>query len=165
MTNGGWQPVNPYTGIPVPPTNPWWHIPINAVSDEQSGVTMKNIKKTPSWIEKGEDLSRLIGAPLTSVQFVLNYLILGFDPKGALTTLVWPELCHDNKKVTFGTDGYRDELCSLIDKVVTNATMDSDETIIIDFENGVEVRIPLQSYKAPGERAILTGPKRFLLVF
>jgi hypothetical protein len=117
-----------------------------------------------AWIKKEEALSKLIGARLTSVQFILSYLILGFDEKGALTTLVWPEICYEGKNFTFGTQGYRDELCSLIEKVAKNVTMEVDETISIDFENGVELRIPLRSYKAPGERAILTGPKRYLFV-
>jgi hypothetical protein len=38
--------------------------------------------------QKEKALSRLAGARLTSVQFILNYLILGFDERGALTTLV-----------------------------------------------------------------------------
>ena len=29
QSNGGWQSVNPYTGQSIPPSNPWWHIPIN----------------------------------------------------------------------------------------------------------------------------------------
>jgi len=37
-------------------------------------------------------LLEIRGARLSSVQFVLDYLILGFDEKGALTTLVWPEI-------------------------------------------------------------------------
>ena len=49
-------------------------------------------------IKKEEALARLIGARLTSVQFILNYLILGFDERGALTTLVWPEISYENKK-------------------------------------------------------------------
>ena len=28
QADGGWQTVNPYTGDPVPPTDPWWHIPL-----------------------------------------------------------------------------------------------------------------------------------------
>jgi hypothetical protein len=67
--------------------------------------------------------------------------------------------------MTFGTEGYRDELCSLIEKVAKNVTMESDDTVSIVFENGVEVRIPLGSYKGRGERAILTGPKHYLFVF
>jgi len=29
QTNGGWQSVDPYTGQSIPPSSPWWHIPIN----------------------------------------------------------------------------------------------------------------------------------------
>jgi hypothetical protein len=36
-------------------------------------------------VKEGESvLLRIIGARLSSVQFVMNYLILGFDGKGAL---------------------------------------------------------------------------------
>jgi hypothetical protein len=126
---------------------------------------MKNIGESPSWMEKEQAISRLVGARLTSVQFILDYLILGFDEKGALTTLVWPEISVENKTMTFGTEGYRDELCSLIEKVAKNVTMESDDTVSIVFENGIEVRIPLGSYKGRGERAILTGPKHYLFVF
>jgi hypothetical protein len=125
---------------------------------------MKNDTES-ALVKKEEAIARLIGARLTSVQFILNYLILGFDEKGALTTLVWPEIHYERKTITFGTQGYRDELCSLIEKVVKNVTMEVDETISIDFENGIELRIPLATYKAPGERAILTGPKQYLFVF
>jgi hypothetical protein len=127
-------------------------------------MKMKNDTKS-AWIKKEEAIARLIGARLTSVQFILNYLILGFDEKGALTTLVWPEIHYERRTMTFGTQGYRDELCSLIEKVVKNVTMEVDETISIDFEDGIELRIPLASYKVPGERAILTGPKHYLFAF
>jgi RHS repeat-associated protein len=30
QSNGGWQSVNPYSGQSIPPSSPWWHIPINA---------------------------------------------------------------------------------------------------------------------------------------
>ena len=119
-----------------------------------------------SSIKKEEALYRLVGGRLTSVQFILNYLILGFDDKGALTTLVWPEIHREGGKVIiFGTQGYRDELCFLIEKATRNLAIDADETISIEFENGTELRIPLQSYKVPGERAVLTGPQHYLFVF
>jgi hypothetical protein len=28
QADGGWQTVNPYTGQSLPPTDPWWHIPL-----------------------------------------------------------------------------------------------------------------------------------------
>ncbi len=118
-----------------------------------------------SWAEQEEALSRLIGARLTSVQFVMNYLILGFDERGALTCLVWPEIIEGDKGTSFGTQGYRDKLCSLIEKIMNGATIDENETISFHLENGVELRIPLRSYAGRGERAILTGPKHYLFVF
>jgi hypothetical protein len=60
---------------------------------------------------------------------------------------------------------HRDELCSLIEKIANDVTLEPDETISFDFENGTEMRIPLRSYKASGERAILTGPQHYLFVF
>ncbi len=115
--------------------------------------------------EQEEALARILGARLTSVQFVMDYLILGFDPKGALTTLVWPEIIKKNGTLRFGMDEYRNELCSLIERIVKSVTIDHDETIIINFDNGTEMRIPLKSYQYSGERAILTGPKHYLYVF
>jgi hypothetical protein len=112
--------------------------------------------------EKG--LSRLARARLTSVQFVLNYLILGFDERGALTTLVWPELLKKGEKYIFGMDQYRNELCSLIECIVETVSITHDAVIMMRYNNGVEMRIPLQSYQGHGERAILTGPKHYLLV-
>ena len=110
-------------------------------------------------------LKTIVGGRLTSVQFVLNYLILGFDAKGALTSLVWPEVtvaCHQHK---FGTTGYRDALCDLIEKVVSDAKISSDETILVKFDNDAELRIRLNSRTDPGEKAIFTSPKRQLFVW
>ncbi len=113
------------------------------------------------------EIQRIGGACLTSVQFVLNYLILGFGPKGALTTLVWPLIERkDSQVLEFGMEGYRNDLCALIESRVNQASVRSDETIDILFDNGWRLRIPLRSYDSPsGERAILTGPKSYLFVF
>ena len=110
-------------------------------------------------------LRKIIGARLTSVQFVLNYLILGFDEKGALTSLVWPEIVVDHKHHKFGMNCYRDSLCELIEKVVSEVNVTFDEIIIIRFESGVELHIPLKSYTGAGERAILTAAQHELFVW
>jgi hypothetical protein len=126
---------------------------------------MNTSKTDGNWSERESALLRLIGARLTSVQFVLDYLILGFDEKGALTTLVWPELLDGDQKVSFGMQDYRNKLCSLIEHIVKTATIESDETISFYYDGGVEMRIPLKAYQRSGERAILTGPQNFLFVF
>ncbi len=103
-------------------------------------------------------LQKIVGARLTSVQFVLNYLILGFDERGALTTLVWPELFDGKASLQFGMPGYRDQLCELIEQVVEKLELTPDETIIIGLKNKAQMRIALRSYKTSGERAIFTTP-------
>ena len=117
-------------------------------------------------LNKGEELLQSIcGARLSSVQFVLDYLILGFDEKGALTTLVWPEIHSTDPVVKFGMSGYRDRLCELITQVVSTVEVTEDETFIITFENESRLRIPLRERKDPGERAIFTAPKHRLRVW
>jgi hypothetical protein len=115
-------------------------------------------------LEAGRGLLRIVGARLTSVQFILNYLILGFDERGALTTLVWPQILKKNVRVIFGMVQYRNELCSLIECEVTTATITQNETIVIQFNDGAEMLIELNSYRGHGERAILSAPKHYLLV-
>ncbi len=124
-------------------------------------MKMKNTK-----VEDGAAVfSRIVGARLSSVDFVLDYLILGFDEKGALTSLVWPEIISATGSVLkFGMQGYRDRLCDLIAQVVSEAHFSEDETITISFGDN-HLRIPLQQRQHQGERAIFKAPKHFLHVW
>ena len=107
-------------------------------------------------------LQAIVGVRLTSVQFVLNYLILGFDQKGALTTLVWPILVGPDRELRYGDGGYRDRLCELIERIVKRVEVSSEETIAISFDDGSEIHMPLRTYAARGERAIFSGAKHIL---
>jgi hypothetical protein len=118
-----------------------------------------------SWLDRNNGLLRIVGARLSSVQFVLNYLILGFDEKGGLTSLVWPEAIRAGRSLKMGEAGYRDRLCELIEKVVTGAAIDSDDTITIQLGDDDQLKIPLSTYAGSGERAILTGSQHYLRVF
>ena len=116
-------------------------------------------------VEDGSSvLARIVGARLTSVDFVMDYLILGFDGKGALTTLVWPEIFTEGSILKFGTQGYRDQLCELITAPVLKAQSSKDQTITISFEHS-RLRIPLRERRVSGERAIFTYPKHGLFVW
>lgn len=110
-------------------------------------------------------LHEIRGARLTSVQFVLNYLILGFDEKGALTTLVWPEIIDRGMTMRFGMPGYRDSLCALITKTVEDLEITNDETMRIAFDSKMRIEIPLRAYEHAGDRAIFTAPKNRLFVW
>jgi hypothetical protein len=116
--------------------------------------------------EKGEKLlSQIRDSRLTSVQFVLDYLILGFDQKGALTTLVWPEILDQGTTLRFGMPSYRDHLCGFISKIVTDVKTTEDEIIQIAFEDSSQIAIPLRTYERSGERAIFTTPQHGLFVW
>jgi hypothetical protein len=116
--------------------------------------------------ERGKEILGVIrGARLSSVQFVLDYVILGFDQKGALTTLVWPDVNRKGVVVAFGMPGYRDELCAMIPEVVEDVTVSEDDTIILTFASLAEIRVPLSRYKGSGERAIFTAPKHILFTW
>jgi len=111
-----------------------------------------------------DTIGRIVGARLTSVQFVLDYLILGFDERGALTTLVWPEIDKQDQILAYGMLEYRNCLCELISHTVTKAS-EMDETFRITFENHFSLLIDLKRCDRAGERAILTGPDHFLRVY
>lgn len=116
--------------------------------------------------DKGEGVLRtIVQARLTSVQFVLNYLVLGFDDKGALTTLVWPEIISGEEICRFGMKSYRDRLCELIEHVVAGVDMNEQEIIEVLFTSGEKLRLRLRDYQAAGERAIFTAPKGSLYVW
>ena len=109
--------------------------------------------------------SEIEGAELTSVQFVMDYLILGFRGRGALTTLVWPEVVQHRRPLVFGMSDYRDALCALLTSVVEKTQITEDETIVITFHSGVHLRIALRNAKHAGERAIFTTPAHELMVW
>ena len=114
---------------------------------------------------KVEVLRKIVGARLTSVQFVLDYLILGFDERGAVTTLVWPQVCTDEKCREFGIPGYRDALCELIGATVSELQITDDEVVLIKFSNARSLKIILKASNLPGERMIFTSPKHELVVW
>jgi len=92
----------------------------------------------------------------------MDYLILGFDAKGALTTLVWPILIEQDRLLRFGMAGYRDGLCELIPQEVESVDITLEEVIIIKFQKQTRIEIPLRTHGLPGDRAIFYGQKRVL---
>ena len=136
----------------------------NGPADNGTDVRMMKTKNTKVE-ENAAVFNRIIGARLSSVDFVLDYLILGFDGKGALTSMVWPEIMiPDGSVLKFKMQGYRDGLCDLITQVVSEVHFSEDETITISFGE-THLRIPLPQRRFPGERAIFTAPKHFLHVW
>ncbi len=121
-------------------------------------------KPATTWLDRNQGLLRIVGARLTSVKFVLDHMVLGFDDKGELTTRVWPDIVHKDQAIAIGDAGYRDLICALIRRMVTAAAIDSTDTIRIQFGNDERLVIPLGRYKAEAERAVLTGPHHYVRI-
>ena len=123
-------------------------------------MSPQDLKKTHNQV-----LSTIVGARLNSVQFVQEYLILGFDESDILTTLVWPLVTASGRTHSYGAVGYRDRLCELIGRTVKSARFDDEEAISIFFSSGQDLFIPLRTYVGKGERATLMSPNHSPLVF
>jgi hypothetical protein len=89
------------------------------------------------------DLSSIVGQELTAVEFVQDYLQLRFE--GPLLTLfVWPDVFREEGSYAYGEPEFRNVLCAQLTGNVTAATLEENEALEIEFENGVIVRASLR---------------------
>ncbi len=84
----------------------------------------------------------LVGKTLTSVGFIDDSLLLGFD-EIELTTPLWPTVARKDSLFTYGMLEYRNELCDTIGSDVTDIQMQPD-TLSLSFGT-TEFRLPLRS--------------------
>ena len=89
-------------------------------------------------------LNILVGEKLSSVTFVMDYLQLDFDGN-RFTLNVWPVITVGGKEYKFGEPSYRDSLCSLITKVVKQASGEEKQHLTLDFESGDMLTVSLDS--------------------
>jgi hypothetical protein len=89
------------------------------------------------------DISVLVGQELTAVEFVQDYLQLRFDGP-CLTLFVWPDVFREEGSYAYGEPEFRNFLCALLGSNVTAATLEENEAIEVEFENGVILRASLR---------------------
>lgn len=110
-------------------------------------------------------LNVISGARLTSVNFVIDYVILGFDDRGWLTLLLWPSLFVDGNLLAFGEVEYRNKLCDQISVVVDRVEADGERNMVIHLVNEAQIRLHLGSPQSFGEKASFLTPDRQLQVW
>ena len=77
-------------------------------------------------------LPELVTETLSSVVFVADYVQFDFNgPR--LSCFVWPVVRVDGHELRFGEPGYRDALCSLLLRDVTEATDTPEHGIVVTF--------------------------------
>jgi hypothetical protein len=95
-----------------------------------------------------EPLNDLAGSRFYAVEFILDYLRLQFDGSQGhheMTVEVDPRIRVGDRWFTWGEPGFRDALCDQFGATVRSARTDIEgEQILIDFDNGALISIPLR---------------------
>ena len=88
-------------------------------------------------------LTQIEGARFTSVAFMPDHMILGFDAKGSLKTRVRPNFVQGQNLLSFGTPGYVDALCELIPRVIPKVAITAEGIIVLSFEGNARIEIAI----------------------
>ena len=97
-------------------------------------------------------MNEIIGRPMSSVEFVQDYIQFRFDGP-CLTTLTLPSLKRPGEVVGAADQGYRDDLCSQIGIQVEMVEV-SDTELIVRFMNSVAIIVSLRDEHYTGPEAI-----------
>lgn len=92
-------------------------------------------------MENTDFFKSLIGEQLSSVEFVQDYLQLHFDGN-TLTFYSWPILLLDGNQYVIDDLDYRNRLCSIIGKNVTDVVLD-DKVEFEVFIDTAKIILPL----------------------
>ncbi len=95
-------------------------------------------------------IQSLVGAELSEVAFVRDYVELHFDGP-VIRALTRPFVESNGTSTRFPTPGSRDALCSLIGQVVETVTETENVSVRVLFRNGSAFVVPLDpdSYEGP----------------
>lgn len=100
------------------------------------------------------DLVAIKGEQLSAVTFVQDYVQLTFDGP-MLTCITTPMVVASDKKLDFGTPGYRDRLCQLIGSKVLAGTVWPGERLQVDFIGGGSLVVSLRAEAYRAAEAVL----------
>lgn len=106
-------------------------------------------------------IKSLEGSDLSTVIFIRDYIQFVFEGEKEnvlLSAFTLPTTVVSNHKYDFQTSGWRDALCSSINKTVSTAITEDGNAIEIAFEDGTILEISLreEDYEGP-EAAMLTN--------
>jgi hypothetical protein len=94
-------------------------------------------------------LEMIVGESLSSVEFVMDYVRLGFN-ESSLTTFVGPQVQNLDRILSETDPGYRDALCALIGVVVSSTEVREEEVLRITFTDGRAITVSLRAEEAVG---------------
>ncbi|KAA3642728.1 MAG: hypothetical protein DWQ07_19565 [Chloroflexi bacterium] len=109
-------------------------------------------------------LQSLVGARLTGVVFVMDYIQLQFDAQ-VMSVLTLLEVRVEDKAYAFGEEGFRDKICERITANVMKADVYEDLKISINFDDGSNIMIPLVGDQKGNEAVDFRGEENKWWVF
>jgi hypothetical protein len=89
-------------------------------------------------------LEMIVGESLSSVEFVMDYVRLGFN-ESRLTAFVGPQIENLDRTLSDTDSGYRDALCALIGVVVSSTEVREEEVLRIAFTDGRAITVSLRA--------------------
>ena len=94
-------------------------------------------------------LRELVGQPLSSVEFVQDYVQLHFDGP-TLTAYTRPTISVRSSTLAWCDSGYRDALCEQIGSVVHRVKVQPEEvSLLFESGSGIEVSLRPDDYRGP----------------
>src|SRR5262249_40424713 len=85
-------------------------------------------------------LNQLVSSPLSSVEFVQDYMQLHFDGS-TITAYIHPYIVRNERKLSWGDSGYRDSLCDLIRLTLEYAEISPSKELTLTFEDHTSIKI------------------------
>ena len=117
----------------------------------------------PQERERRHPLASLVGSDLVFVTFVRDYVQLNFGGP-PLNLYVWPRLHRASAVLKREAPGYADALIGLINAHVTAVDELLDLGLVLDFETGLRLTVPLDGTDTVGpEVAEFAGPDGFMV--
>ncbi len=95
------------------------------------------------------EVSAIIGEELVGVEFVQDYLQLRFAAP-LFTLYAWPHVLFPDFSVAYGEPEYRNALCAQIGEKVVSASLEEDDALTIEFENGTVFGLSLREEDIDG---------------
>lgn len=99
-------------------------------------------------------LEMIVGEPLVSITFVMEYLQIQFGNDHHFNFYIWPMVYQNNELITEQAAGYQDRLCSFIGSDVAGIDVFLDAGLVIRFDSG-SIEVPLGEVNDDAEPEII----------
>ena len=107
----------------------------------------------------------VIGRRLSGVSFVMDYVVLQFDPPPTINALTPITVRSGERTAVSGEESFRNLLCEQIPKTVVSVALIEEDSLTFAFEDGSRISLSLLAEDRQGREAVnVVGRDHFFLV-